>query len=282
MAQLRTSRCIAEPHSGTAPRRRCIADAGKNCHWAYATAARGLAARATPSRGDLRGTRATFEAPPSIALSHHAPDGLGTAWAGAGDAPAIAQRSWHGRHLVDVATRCSASRPDCGCHPPLGHATSQVGSRPECTPSSIRRRSCTAGHPGVRGADLAPFTLRRTRRLLWPARPNGEPWPSLPTVVARHLAPYEERLRTRADCSGARWWQLFRTTAACSRWRVTWSDLAIQLSAVALEPDGPVPLNSCYLIATADSTSSHALASWLNSTWIRALARITAEPAANG
>jgi hypothetical protein len=78
---------------------------------------------------------------------------------------------------------------------------------------------------------------------------------------------------------------LFRVRAAVAPHRVVWSDLARQLSALALTGAGSaetIPLNSCYLVALPDHHSALALTAWLNSTWIRVAARATADLAANG
>jgi hypothetical protein len=43
-----------------------------------------------------------------------------------------------------------------------------------------------------------------------------------------------------------------------------------------------VPLNSCYVVAAANSSAAERLAACLNSTWLRAAARLLATPAASG
>jgi hypothetical protein len=69
------------------------------------------------------------------------------------------------------------------------------------------------------------------------------------------------------------------------RYRVVWPDLARQLAAVPLvgEDDARlVPLNSCYVIRTRGREAALALAAWLNSTWLRALAKAAADRASSG
>jgi hypothetical protein len=137
----------------------------------------------------------------------------------------------------------------------------------------------------LRGRDLAPFKTVRARRLLWPCDELGRPLAELPPGARAHLSPHLERLRARADDVGGPPWALFRTTAAAAHCRVVWADLARCLTAVALaDPSAreQIPLNTCYLIATADEPTALRLAAWLNSIWMRAVARLAAPPAASG
>ena len=137
----------------------------------------------------------------------------------------------------------------------------------------------------VRGRDLAPFRTVRARRLLWPCDELGRPLPELPPGAHAHLSPHIERLRARADDVGGPPWALFRTAAAAAPYRVVWADLARRLTAVALADQcarEQIPLNTCYLVATTDGPTSLRLAAWLNSTWMRAVARLAAPPAASG
>jgi hypothetical protein len=134
----------------------------------------------------------------------------------------------------------------------------------------------------VRGRDVRAFAVSPRQRLLWPADEQGVPWARLPRPVATHLAPFAARLQERTDLVRGPWWQLFRVRAATSPHRVVWGDIARRLEAAALPDASAVPLNSCYVIATRERHQAAGLASWLNSTWIRALARLSAEPAAGG
>jgi len=137
----------------------------------------------------------------------------------------------------------------------------------------------------VRGRDLAPFQATRTRRLLWPCDEAGRPLPELPPGARAHLAPHVERLRARADDTGGPPWSLFRTTAAAAPYRVVWADLSRRLTAVALADRttrDQIPLNTCYLVTSPDASTALRLAAWLNSTWMRAVARLAAPPAASG
>ncbi len=136
--------------------------------------------------------------------------------------------------------------------------------------------------PAIRGRDVRPFTAVEGAVILWPADARGNPWPMLPPVVAAQLAPWEGRLKRRADLHGGPWWQLFRTRAATAAHRVVWRDLAPELQAACLEEADAVPLNTCYVAAMPSRASARALAAWLNAAPIRALARLGAEPAAGG
>jgi len=78
---------------------------------------------------------------------------------------------------------------------------------------------------------------------------------------------------------------VFRAVPAVARYRVVWSDLSRQLKAAALTTRNDsqcIPLNTCYVAPVASALQAHALAAWLNSTWIRAVAMLSAVPAAGG
>src|SRR5207247_1311895 len=52
--------------------------------------------------------------------------------------------------------------------------------------------------------------------------------------------------------------------------------------AAAVPDDEPVPLNTAYGVATRTADDACALAAWLNSRWLTALARLRADPARGG
>jgi hypothetical protein len=137
----------------------------------------------------------------------------------------------------------------------------------------------------IRGRDLRAFGARPRQRLLWTHTANGDPLPSLPPRTAAYLATYRAQLRRRRDYAAGPEWTLFRTGPACAPHRVVWADLARRLEACSLS--GPraerlIPLNTCYLIAAPNEPVALRLAAWLNSTWMRALAALCADPAAGG
>jgi hypothetical protein len=137
----------------------------------------------------------------------------------------------------------------------------------------------------VRGRDLRPFQVRPTQRLLWTHDDAGAPLVRLPPGAAAHLRPHDAGLRARADYVGGPPWTLFRTAAAASRHRLVWADLARRLTACALtgRRDATlVPLNTCYVTPTPSEAEAERLAAWLNSTWLRAVARLGAVPASGG
>ncbi len=136
--------------------------------------------------------------------------------------------------------------------------------------------------PVLRGRDLRDSAGRAERRILWPADARGNPWSTLPPAVRAHLVPHRRRLEARSDMQHGPWWQLFRTVAATARWRVIWADIATSLQAIVLEDPEPVPLNSCYVIATESRYAACRLAAWLSATPIRELAAARAEPASGG
>lgn len=137
----------------------------------------------------------------------------------------------------------------------------------------------------VRGRDVQPFRAARSRRLLWPCDSSGRPLAELPPRARAHLAPHTRRLLSRADAQAGPPWSLFRTAPASAPHRVVWADLARRLCAVALVDDdarGQIPLNTCYVLCPPDANTGLRLAAWLNSTWLRAAARLVAPPAAGG
>ena len=137
----------------------------------------------------------------------------------------------------------------------------------------------------VRGRDLAPFRALPRRSLLWTHDDRGRPLEQLPPGASAYLRSHAGVLRARSDYRGGPLWSLFRAGPAGAAHRVAWPDLSRRLAAAAIE-DQPgrrlVPLNTCYVIVTAGPGAAHVLAAWLNSTWLRALAGLVAQPAAGG
>lgn len=137
----------------------------------------------------------------------------------------------------------------------------------------------------VRGRDVKAFLVAPRRWLRWPCDAAGRALAALPPCAAAHFARHETTLRQRRDCQDGPYWQLFRTAAATAPHRVVWSDLGGTLRAAALagrDARTLVPLNTCYVAATPSVTAAHALAAYLNSTPVRALAALEAPPAASG
>lgn len=197
------------------------------------------------------------------------------------------QQEWatHGPWLLTtpdahaVAQRLRASFPRL-----LDHFTLQLGVKTGANDAFLDPPESLDAwcRDAVRGRDVRAFVVQPRQRLLWPADAQGEPWARLPPPVARHLAQYAAQLQRRADLVAGPWWQLFRVRAATSPHRVIWGDLARRLEAASLPEATAVPLNSCYVIATREAHHAGTLTAWLNSSWIRALARLSAEPAAGG
>ena len=66
---------------------------------------------------------------------------------------------------------------------------------------------------------------------------------------------------------------------------MVWSDVARRLTVAALTSADEatlVPLNTCYIAPARGPIQAQAAAAWLNSTWIRVLARLAAVPASGG
>ena len=137
----------------------------------------------------------------------------------------------------------------------------------------------------IRGRDVAPFRCTPRARLLWTHDEAGHVRRDLPPVCAAYLATRESRLRSRRDYNAGPAWILFRVHAATARYRVVWADLARKLVAAALTTGhdrNSIPLNSCYVTALRSASAAERLAASLNSTWLRAAARLVAVPAASG
>jgi hypothetical protein len=137
----------------------------------------------------------------------------------------------------------------------------------------------------LRGRDVRPFATTPCVQLLWPCDDAGRPLTALPPLGRRYLAGHRARLRGRADFDGGPEWALFRTVPASQPFRVVWPDLARQLAAAPLAGAmgrAQIPLNTCYVAAVPDAETAYRVAAWLNSTWIRAAARLVAPPASGG
>ena len=137
----------------------------------------------------------------------------------------------------------------------------------------------------IRGRDIRAFRWQSRTRLLWTHDDRGYARRELPPKTAAYLRVHQAELRARKDFKGGTPWTLFRTQPAVARYRVVWADLARRLDAVALSKPRDreyIPLNSCYVAPMRTSADAERLAAWLNSTWIRAVARIGAVPAASG
>ena len=137
----------------------------------------------------------------------------------------------------------------------------------------------------LRGRDIRAFRAVGGVRIFFPHGADGAPCRRLPPGAARHVENHEALLRARVDFLGGLPWCLFRVRGALAPHRVVWADLARGLTATALTaPEGSslIPLNSCYLVHASDRGSALALSAWLNSTWIRAVARAGADVAAGG
>jgi methylase of polypeptide subunit release factors len=139
--------------------------------------------------------------------------------------------------------------------------------------------------PAVHGRDVHAFRATPSGRIVWTHDARGAVLATLPPGAARHFARHTEALRRRADDAGAAPWSLFRVSAGREVPRVLWPDLAPRLEAACLAGATEVrsvPLNSCYVVLFSRPDAALALCAWLNSTWIRAVARATADPANGG
>jgi len=166
--------------------------------------------------------------------------------------------------------------------PTLGERWSpQLGVKTGADDLFLLPEPVTGARPAARGRDVSAWTCQVRRCILWTHGPDGRPLARLPAALAARLDPDLGRLRRRADYRRGPPWQLFRIGLALAPHAVVWPDLACRLAATVLEPD-VVPLNTLYGIATREAGDAHALAAWLNSRWLSALARLAADPARGG
>lgn len=179
--------------------------------------------------------------------------------------------------------RAGAGQPTLGdrftCHLGVKTGCNRVflAPPPEIEPSLIRL--------ALRGRELRPFRARPVTRLLWTHDDAGAPIRELPPAARAWIERHRTELLGRRDYTGGAAWSLYRTGPATAAHRVVWPDLARDLAAAVLTGGGSrgiIPLNSCYVLPTLDAGTALRLAAWLNSTWLRALARSRAVPAASG
>ena len=133
-----------------------------------------------------------------------------------------------------------------------------------------------------RGRDVRPFRIIRSTPMLWPCTRSGKPLPELPPGASAWFARHQRVLLARADQDKGPPWMVFRTAAARPEAKVVWADLSRSLTAAALDDDDRrIPLNTCYVLQ-APPAQSAVFAAWFNSSWMRGLARLQADPASNG
>jgi hypothetical protein len=137
----------------------------------------------------------------------------------------------------------------------------------------------------IRGRDVKQFRCNRSVRLLWTHDAAGHPSVTLPPMAEAYLRTHESALRARRDYQTGPWWTLFRARPAIAPYRVIWPDLSRRLMAVSLtraRERESIPVNSCYVAPISGPRRADALAAWLNSSWMGAIARLSAVPASGG
>lgn len=147
--------------------------------------------------------------------------------------------------------------------------------------------------------EVAPVlpVLRGRDVRAWDARPSATLWfahdvetaavlPSVSSSSEAYAAANAEALARRCDWRpGDPLWTVFRASTASLGHRVVWRDIGLTLEAASLPPvaaGGPLVLNTVYLLDAGSAEAALALTAWLNTTPIRWLAGLTAEPALNG
>ena len=196
-----------------------------------------------------------------------------------GDGPWMLAGDVVGRVAERLGRECRPLRERWQCR--LGVKTGAddifLTTEPDIEPQLMRR--------AVRGRDIKAGKVTSTRWIRWPCDPAGDPLRTLPPRAAAYFKSQRNRLCRRADYRDGPPWTLFRTRAALGAHRVVWPDLARRLEAAALtgaDAATLIPLNTCYVLVTADARTAQVLAALLNSEWIRALATVRAPLAASG
>jgi hypothetical protein len=196
-----------------------------------------------------------------------------------GGAPWILVTDRLGSLLETLATDHPALGERFVCHLGLKTGANQVFlSPPEDLEPEVLRWA-------VRGRDVTSFRCLPKTRLLWTHDAEGRPRSKLPPRCTAYLVRHRAELQSRRDYAGGPAWTVFRVRPAIARYRVVWPDLARQLTASALTTRNDlcqIPLNSCYVAPTRTLPEAERLTVCLNSTWLRAVARLGAVPAASG
>ena len=196
-----------------------------------------------------------------------------------GGAPWILKHSGVQAVLVDLEQQQTHLAENVTCHLGVKTGLNQVFLDPPADIEPMLLRWA------LRGRDVRPFRCCPKLRLLWTHDALGHPLSRLPPRAQAHLNQHADALRSRRDFQREPFWMVFRAVPAVARYRVVWSDLSRQLKAAALTTRNDsqcIPLNTCYVAPVASALQAHALAAWLNSTWIRAVAMLSAVPAAVG
>ena len=175
-----------------------------------------------------------------------------------------------------VARRLAASFPSVG-----ERWAPQLGVKTGADEVFLVDRPGAFTRPALRGRDVRGASAEPRVFLLWTHDADGRPLAALPAALEAILRPHFARLTRRADYRDGPPWQVFRTALARSPHLVVWPDLARRLRPV-IPPRGVVPLNTVYGIGTRGADDANALAAWLSSRWLSALARLAADPARGG
>ncbi|WP_158542623.1 Eco57I restriction-modification methylase domain-containing protein [Lujinxingia litoralis] len=143
--------------------------------------------------------------------------------------------------------------------------------------SGAEPSGCFAGassylRPAVGGRDIGGEGQAGRRWLVWPVDAQGEVMRELPRGLRAHFEGYAGALKRRSDYrEGQPLWQLYRVHADVLGPKVMWADLGQRLEAVASSGE-EVPLNTVYYAGVRSEGEARALAAYLNSEPVRALA----------
>jgi hypothetical protein len=141
--------------------------------------------------------------------------------------------------------------------------------------------------PALRGADIGPMSASPSATLLFAHdRTSGAPLERVDVDTVGYLQQHRGVVESRSDArNGDPLWKVHRVYPESLGHRVVWRDIGERLDAVYLPPvceDGPLVLNSAYVIGVDDARQGLRVSAWLCSIPSRFAAAVTAERALGG
>ncbi len=164
-------------------------------------------------------------------------------------------------------------------------ATVAAGERTGTIERTLLRPALTGQALGNPSRTDPAQVARDALRIVWTHDRDGKPLTTLPPRAARWMQRWKPRLEGRRDSNHRMpWWTLFRTDAARAETpRLVWADFGRSLRTVVLNSGDPtVPLNTCYVLRTANLDDAYALDALLSSSVAGAWLDAIAEPARGG
>ncbi len=164
-------------------------------------------------------------------------------------------------------------------------ATVSAGERTGTIERTLLRPALTGQALGNSARNEATRAADHALRIVWTHDREGRPLTALPPRAARWMQRWKPKLEGRRDATHRLpWWTLFRTDAARAETpRLVWADFGRALRTVVLNSGDPtVPLNTCYVLRTANLDDAYAIDALLSSQIAGAWLDAIAEPARGG